>query len=310
MSNRFLQLSDEVGDAIWSGRPVVALESTIISHGMPYPQNLETARKIENEIRINGAIPATIAILDGYLKVGLSDAELEKFAEQSHRVVKCSTRDIGIAIAQRKMGSTTVAATMFIAHSAGIKFFATGGIGGVHREAQHTMDISADLQELAKTPVAVVTAGPKAILDIGLTMEYLETHRVPIFGFRTDSMPAFYTSSSHCPLEYRFDETNDLVQGIYCHWASGLQSGVVIANPIPSSHELDREVVESIIQSGLRSANQKGIKGKAVTPFLLQYLNENSGGLSLEANIALVLNNATLAAKISVEWVRTVEASM
>lgn len=307
MGNRFLKLSDEVREALQSGKPLVALESTIISHGMPYPQNLETARKIENEIRINGAIPATIALIDGYLKVGLSDTDLKKFAEQSHRVVKCSTRDLGVVIAQRKMGSTTVAATMFIAHYVGIRFFATGGIGGVHREAQHTMDISADLQELAKTSVAVVTAGPKAILDIGLTMEYLETHRVPIFGFRTDSMPAFYTNSSQYPLEYRFDEISHLVQAIYCHWACGLQTGIVIANPIPSSHELDRDVVEAIIQSGLLSATQRGIKGKAVTPFLLQYLYENTGGHSLEANIALVLNNAALAAKIAVEWGKTIE---
>ena len=300
----FLCYSAEVELAVNERMPLVALESTIISHGLPFPQNLEIACQIESEVRNNGAVPATIAIINGQLKVGLSSAELEYFAANARNVRKCSTRDIGIVLASKSLGSTTVASTMHIAHISGIKFFATGGIGGVHRNAHMTMDISADLQELAHTAVAVITAGPKAILDIGLTLEYLETLGVPVIGYDTDTMPAFYSRCSGHPLEYREEDLTKIVEYVFHHWACGLKSGVVIANPIPEQYELNKDLMEAKIRAALLLADEQAVKGKDITPFLLQRLFEDTAGESLEANKALVLNNAKVAAKLAVEWGR------
>jgi pseudouridylate synthase len=293
-----LVFSEEVAKAMKENKPVVALESTIISHGMPYPQNVETAKEVEQLIRENGAVPATIAILDGKIKIGVNEEELE-FLGTNKEVEKVSRRDLPYVIAMKKHGATTVAATMICASMAGIKVFATGGIGGVHRGAERTMDISADLQELAHTNVAVVCAGAKSILDLGLTLEYLETNGVPVIGYGTDILPAFYSSTSPFKVNYRIDTPEEIAKLIATKWELGLNGGLIIANPIPKEDELEESYINSIIEEALKEAEGKQIAGKAVTPFLLDKVKTLTGGKSLEANIALVKNNAVLAAKIA-----------
>ena len=293
-----LDINKEVKDALDAGRPVVALESTIISHGMPYPKNVETAFNVEKIIRDNGAVPATIAIIQGRLKVGLTKAEIE-YLGQSKAVIKTSRRDIPFIVAKKLDGATTVATTMIIANLAGIKVFATGGIGGVHRGAEKSFDISADLQELAQTNVAVVCAGAKAILDLGLTLEYLETHGVPVVGFGTNELPAFYTRKSGFKVDYRVDNTEELAVAVKAKWDLGLKGGIVIANPIPEQYEMDYDVITRAINEAIREAEIKGIKGKESTPYLLAKVNEITGGKSLEANIQLVYNNARVGAQLA-----------
>ena len=293
-----LDINKEVKDALDAGRPVVALESTIISHGMPYPKNVETAFNVEKIIRDNGAVPATIAIIQGQLKVGLTKAEIE-YLGQSKAVIKTSRRDIPFIVAKKLDGATTVATTMIIANLAGIKVFATGGIGGVHRGAEKSFDISADLQELAQTNVAVVCAGAKAILDLGLTLEYLETHGVPVVGFGTNELPAFYTRKSGFKVDYGVDNTEELAVAVKAKWDLGLKGGIVIANPIPEQYEMDYDVITRAINEAIREAEIKGIKGKESTPYLLAKVNEITGGKSLEANIQLVYNNARVGAQLA-----------
>ncbi|MBI5916107.1 MAG: pseudouridine-5'-phosphate glycosidase [Bacteroidetes bacterium] len=296
----YLDLSPEVKNALQHGQPVVALESTIISHGMPFPDNVETALRVERAVRESGAVPATIAIIGGRLKAGLSEAEIEHLGRAGQEVVKTSRRDIPFILAKNSTGATTVAATMIIAEMAGIRIFATGGIGGVHRGAAETMDISADLPELARTSVAVVCAGAKSILDIGLTLEYLETHGVPVIGFQTDEFPAFYTRRSSFGVNYRLDTPEDIAKVLKIKWEAGLQGGVVIANPIPEAHEPMLAPIQRATEMALAEALRLGIRGKETTPFLLSKIKELTGGESLRANIELVLNNARLAAKIAV----------
>ncbi|MDX8361578.1 pseudouridine-5'-phosphate glycosidase [Cytobacillus sp. IB215316] len=293
-----LVYSEEVTKAIEEKKPVVALESTIISHGMPYPQNVETAKEVEALIRDNGAVPATIAILDGKIKIGLNNDELELLAT-SKVIEKVSRRDLPYIVAMKKHGATTVAATMICAHLAGIKVFATGGIGGVHRGAEQTMDISADLQELAQTNVAVVCAGAKSILDLGLTLEYLETNGVPVIGHGTKALPAFYSRTSQFEVDYQIDSPKEIANLIQTKWELGLQGGLVIANPIPTEDELDEVYITSIIDKALVEAEENGISGKDATPFLLDKVKALTDGKSLIANIALVKNNAIVAAKIA-----------
>jgi len=296
----YLQLSKEVGEALAARQPVVALESTIIAHGMPYPQNLETARQMENAVRDSGAIPATIAILGGKIRVGLDAADLEYLAKTGHQIPKASRRDLPFLLSQGLDGATTVASTMIAADLAGIRIFATGGIGGVHRGAAQTMDISADLQELARTNVAVVCAGVKSILDIGLTLEYLETQGVPVLGYQTDEFPAFYTRSSGFRVDYRVDTPEILAAILHAKWATGLQGGVVIANPIPEPVEADGLEIERATAQALREADEQEIRGKAITPFLLARIAALTAGKSLGANIELALHNARLAAELAV----------
>ncbi|MBT2685237.1 pseudouridine-5'-phosphate glycosidase [Bacillus sp. ISL-37] len=298
MLEKWLEYSQEVTEAKKAGKPVVALESTIISHGMPYPQNVHTAREVEQIIRENGAVPATIAILDGKIKIGLSDEELEYLA-QSRDVEKASRRDLPYLLSTKKNGATTVAATMICAELAKIEVFVTGGIGGVHREAESTMDISADLQELAKTNVAVVCAGAKSILDLGLTLEYLETQGVPVLGFGTDSLPAFYTRTSPYNVNFRLDTHEAVAEMIKTKWELGLDGGVVVANPIPEEDALEESFIANVIEKALGEAREKQIAGKQVTPFLLGKVKELTDGKSLVANIALVKNNARVGAKIA-----------
>ena len=300
MLNSYLDITPEVSKAIAGNIPVVALESTIISHGMPYPKNVETALNVEKIIRENGAVPATIAILQGRLKVGLTREEIEYLAK-GKEVAKASRRDIPFIIAKKLDGATTVAATMIIANLAGIKVFATGGIGGVHRGAQQTFDISADLQELAQTNVAVVCAGAKSILDIGLTLEYLETHGVPVVGFGTNEMPAFYTRKSGFAVDYLVDSPAELAQAVKAKWDLGLNGGIVVANPIPEQYQMDYDVISRVVDEAVQEAEFKGIKGKETTPFLLAKVKEITEGESLEANIQLVYNNAKVGAQLAVE---------
>lgn len=300
MLNKYLDINPEVLKALNEGAPVVALESTIISHGMPYPLNVETAVKVENIIRENGAIPATIAILNGKLKVGLTADEIE-YLGKTKNVVKTSRRDIPFIVSNNLDGATTVASTMIIAKLAGIKVFATGGIGGVHRGAQETFDISADLQELAHTNVAVVCAGAKSILDIGLTLEYLETQGVPVVGYQTDEMPAFYTRRSGFSVDYKIDSPEEIASALKVKWDLGLDGGIVVANPIPEQYEMDYDTITNAINDALKEAEEKGIKGKDATPFLLAKVKEITDGGSLDSNIQLVFNNAALGAKIAVE---------
>jgi pseudouridine-5'-phosphate glycosidase len=297
-----LDLHPDVAAALAEGRPVVALESTIISHGMPWPKNAETALAVEAEVRRHGAVPATCAIVDGRLKAGLTHDEIERFGRGGHELAKVSRRDLAVLVARGGTGATTVAATMMIAHRAGIRVFATGGIGGVHRGAALTFDISADLQELARTPVAVVCAGPKAILDIGLTLEYLETHGVPVIGYRTDRLPAFFSRDSDFGVDARLDAPDDIARVMKAAWDLALGGGLVIANPIPAEHALPRDVVDRAIDRALAEAQAQGIAGKAVTPFLLARVNALTGGDSLAGNIALVLDNARLAASVAVAY--------
>lgn len=300
MLEKYLDINPEVKKALEEGRPVVALESTIISHGMPYPQNVSTALAVEQIIRDNGAVPATIAILGGVLKVGLTEAEIDHLGKAGN-VIKTSRRDIPFIIAKKADGATTVASTMIIAALAGVKVFATGGIGGVHREAQETFDISADLQEFAHTNVAVVCAGAKSILDIGLTLEYLETYGVPVVGFKTEELPAFYTRKSGFGVDYKVEDEKELAEAIKAKWDLGLNGGVVIANPIPEQYQMDYDTINNAIENALKEAKEKGIKGKESTPFLLAKVKEITGGASLDSNIKLVFNNAEVAAKLAVE---------
>ncbi len=300
MLEKYLEINPEVKEAIESGKPVVALESTIISHGMPYPRNVETAVNVEKIIRDRNAIPATIAILNGKLKVGLTKEEIE-YLGKAENVIKTSRRDIPFIIAKKADGATTVASTMIIAALAGIKVFATGGIGGVHRGATETFDISADLEELAHTNVAVVCAGAKSILDIGLTLEYLETHGVPVIGYNTEEMPAFYTRKSGFRVDYRVDTPEEIADALKAKWDIGLEGGMVIANPIEEQYQMDYDTITEAIEKALKEATEKGIRGKESTPFLLAKVKEITGGDSLESNIRLVYNNAALGAKIAVE---------
>lgn len=298
---QYIELSEEVRAAKEQGKPIVALESTIISHGMPYPQNVQTAREVEQIIRDNGAVPATIAIVDGKIKIGLSDEELEMFGKSSD-VAKASRRDLAYLIATKKLGATTVAATMICAEAAGINIFVTGGIGGAHRGAETTMDISADLEELGQTNVAVICAGAKSILDLGLTMEYLETKGVPVIGYQTDLLPAFYTRKSEFSVNFRANDVETIASTLKVKWDLNLKGGAVIANPIPEEHAMDEKTINSVIEAALKEAEEKHINGKEVTPFLLGKVKDLTEGKSLEANIALVKNNAVVGAKLAVSF--------
>ena len=299
--NRFLDIKPEVIEAIEAGKPVVALESTIISHGMPYPQNVETALQVEQIIRDNGAVPATIAIIGGRLKAGLTPEEIEYFGKKGPEITKASRRDLSMLCAKGEDGACTVTTTMMIAHMAGIKIFATGGIGGVHRGAEVTMDISADLEELAQTPVMVICAGCKSILDIGLTLEYLETHGVPVIGFGTEDMPAFYTQKSGFKVDYKVDSPAELANYFNTHIELGMRGGILVGNPIPEEYSMDPDVINPAIDEAIAECNRLGIKGKATTPFLLAKVKDITGGDSLDSNIRLVFNNAKVAALTAVE---------
>lgn len=299
--NKYLDIAPEVAEALASGKPVVALESTIISHGMPYPKNVETALLVEQTIRDNGAVPATIAIIGGRLKAGLSHEEIEYLGKSGRSVAKASRRDLAALVAAGKDGATTVTTTMIIAHMAGISVFATGGIGGVHRGAETTMDISADLEELASTPVMVVCAGAKSILDLGLTLEYLETKGVPVIGYGTDELPAFYTRQSGFGVDYRADSPEQLAGMFRAQKELGMKGGMLVTNPIPEQYAMDKAVIDAAIDQAMKESREQGIHGKETTPFLLAKVVELTGGSSLESNIKLVLNNATLAAKTAAE---------
>lgn len=301
--NEYLCITEEVKAALAENKPVVALESTILSHGMPYPENLEFSHKVEEIIRAEGAIPATTAIIDGKLRVGLSPEELEIMCK-AENVAKVSRRDVAICLATGQTGATTVATTMMLAEMAGIRFFATGGIGGVHRGAETTMDISADLQELANTPVAVICAGAKSLLDIGLTLEYLETMGVPILGLNTDDFPAFYCRKSGFGVDYNCPDETTAARIMKTKWDLGLKGGSVIANPIPVQYELDYDEMEAVINKALDAAKEEGIHGKATTPFLLAHIKEFTDGVSLASNLQLAYNNAREAAKIAVEYAK------
>ncbi len=298
----YLHIAPEVQATLNDKKPVVALESTIISHGMPYPQNVETALKVEQAVRDNGAIPATIAIINGQLKAGLTADEIEIIGKQGNSVTKVSRRDIPLVVANKLNGATTVASTMIIAHIAGIRIFATGGIGGVHRGANETFDISADLQELARTNVAVVCAGAKSILDIGLTLEYLETYGVPVIGFQTDDFPAFFTRKSGFSVDFQAQNETHLAEILHAKWSVPLDGGVIIANPVAAADEADPRMIDRAIDKALREANNQGIKGKKITPFLLAEIERYTEGLSLKTNIQLVLNNAALASRTAVAY--------
>ena len=300
--NKFLDVNAEVAQAIAEGKPVVALESTIISHGMPYPQNVETALNVEKIIRENGAVPATIAIIGGRLKAGLTPEEIEYFGKKGQAIHKASRRDLAVLCARGEDGATTVTTTMIIAHMAGIKIFATGGIGGVHRGAETTMDISADLEELGQTPMMVVCAGAKSILDLGLTLEYLETKGVPVIGFGTEELPAFYTRSSGFKVDYRIDTPKDLAAAFKASGDMELKGGMLVANPIPEEFAMPFDVINTAIDTAIKEAEEKGIKGKETTPFLLAKVSELTGGNSLASNIQLVYNNAKVAAQTAVEY--------
>lgn len=295
---KWMDISEEIQNSIKENGPVVALESTIISHGMPFPQNLETALEVESIIRKEGAVPATIAVVEGRIKIGLSNLELEQFA-QGTKTVKVSSRDLPLAISQKQDGGTTVAATMICARMAGISIFVTGGIGGVHRGSEKTMDISGDLMELARTNVAVVCAGIKSILDIPRTLEYLETQGVPVIGYRTDEFPAFYTTTSGYSVQSRINTAEEIARCMKVKWELGLEGGMVIANPVLREDAMDEEVIEEAITKSLKEASEKGIDGKAVTPFLLERISQLTDGESLKTNIALVCNNALVGAKIA-----------
>lgn len=298
---QYLTFSNEVAAAKEEGKPIVALESTIISHGMPYPENVEMAKRCEQIIRDNGATPATIALMNGKIKIGLDERDLQELGTNS-KVEKVSRRDFPYILAAKKIGATTVAATMIAAKLANISVFATGGIGGVHREGEITMDISADLQELARTSVAVVCAGAKSILDIGRTLEYLETNGVPVIGFKTNKFPSFYSRDSEFNVDFRLDATSEVADVMAIKWNLGLDGGLIIANPVPAQSEFPYKQIEVITQQALAEAKEKGITGKNVTPFLLGKIKELTGGKSLETNIALVFHNAKVAAQIAVAY--------
>jgi len=302
--NKYLDIAPEVAEALAAGKPVVALESTIISHGMPYPKNVETALEVEKIIRENGAVPATIAIIGGRLKAGLSADEIEYFGKKGAEIAKASRRDLPVLVARGQDGACTVTTTMMIAHMAGISVFATGGIGGVHRGAETTMDISADLEELGQTPVMVVCAGAKSILDLGLTLEYLETKGVPVIGYGTEELPAFYTPKSGFGVDYRLDTPAELAAAFHAQRAMGLKGGMLVANPIPDAYAMDADVISSAINQAVAESREQGIHGKATTPFLLARVKDLTGGDSLESNIQLVFNNARVAAKAAAELAR------
>ena len=297
--NRYLDIAPEVAKALAEGRPVVALESTIISHGMPYPQNVETALAVEQVIRDNGAVPATIAMIGGRLKAGLSAEEIEYLGKAGEKVIKASRRDLAVLVSKKSDGATTVATTMMIAAMAGIGVFATGGIGGVHRGAETTMDISADLEELAATPVMVVCAGAKSILDLGLTLEYLETKGVPVIGYGTAELPAFYTRESGFGVDYRMDTPDEIADAFRVKRELGLSGGMLVTNPIPKEYSMEKGVIDAAINQAVAEAEALGIRGKATTPFLLAKIKELTGGDSLASNIELVKNNAALAAQVA-----------
>ena len=299
---KYLDVSPEVAQAVSEGRPVVALESTIISHGMPYPQNVETALNVEKIIRENGAVPATVAIIGGKLKAGLTEEEITYLGKKGTAVTKASRRDIAVLCARKMDGATTVTTTMMIAYMAGISVFATGGIGGVHRHAQETMDISADLEELAQTPVMVVCAGAKSILDLGLTLEYLETHGVPVLGYGTKELPAFYTRKSGFSVDYEMDTPEELAEAFYVQKSLGLRGGMLVTNPIPEEYAMPPDVINAAIDQALRDCEDKGIHGKETTPYLLARVAELTGGDSLDSNIQLVYNNARLAARTAAAY--------
>lgn len=300
--NKYLDINPEVAAAIAEGKPVVALESTIISHGMPYPQNVETALNVERIIRENGAVPATIAIIGGRLKAGLTAEEIEYFGKKGTAIHKASRRDLAMLCARGEDGATTVTTTMMIAHMAGIKIFATGGIGGVHRGAEITMDISADLEELGQTPVMVVCAGAKSILDLGLTLEYLETKGVPVIGYGTEELPAFYTRQSGFGVDYRVDSPEELAAAFKASQDMGLKSGMLVTNPIPEEYAMPLDVINAAIDQAIAECQEKGIHGKETTPFLLAKVSELTGGDSLASNIRLVYNNAKIAAQTAVAY--------
>jgi pseudouridine-5'-phosphate glycosidase len=295
----YLQFSANVRHALETGLPIVALESTIISHGMPYPENISTAKEVENIITRHGAIPATIAIIEGKISIGLTESQME-FMATENQIVKASRRDLPVILTKKLHASTTVAATMICAHLAGLEVFVTGGIGGVHRNAVQTFDISADLQELARTNVAVISAGAKAILDLKLTTEYLETLGVPVLGYQTDEFPAFYTRTSGISVNYRVETAAEIADIVRTKWELGLGGGVLIGNPIPVEHSMNPEDMQHAIKVALNEAEQRGIEGKDVTPFLLDKIKDLTGGESLAANIALIKNNARLGAQIAV----------
>lgn len=297
----YLSITPEIAKAIEEGKPVVALESTILSHGMPFPQNMEFAHKVEEIVRAEGAIPATTAIIGGKLKVGLSADELDLMCK-AENVGKVSRRDVAVYLATGKTGATTVATTMMIASMAGIKVFATGGIGGVHRGATETMDISADLQELANTDVAVICAGAKSLLDLGLTLEYLETFGVPVIGYKTDDFPAFYCRTSGYKLDYSAQSEEEIARIMKTKWDLGLKGGFVIGNPIPEEYALDYNEMESVITKALELAKEQGIRGKNTTPFLLAHIKELTDGVSFASNLQLAYNNAKVASRIAVEF--------
>lgn len=302
MLAKYIRINEEVRKAIDENKPIVALESTIISHGMPYPENKETALSCERIIREEGAIPATIAIIDGVMTVGLTVEEIDYIARLGKDVVKTSRRDLPIIISKGLTGATTVSTTMYIASLAGIKVFATGGIGGVHRGVEETMDISADLEELGVTPVCVVCAGAKAILDLPRTLEYLETKGVPVIGYQTDYLPAFYTRTSEYKLNYRLDTPKEIADMLKVKWGIGLGGGVLVTNPIPEQYSLDEKVMNDAIDKAIKSMNELGIKGKDTTPYLLKTIVEITGGESLKSNINLVFNNCRLASNIAKEY--------
>ena len=299
--HKYLSITPEIEEALKNGTPVVALESTILSHGMPYPENVEFAHKVEEVIRAEGAIPATMAVMNGKLKVGLNSEELVIMCK-AENVGKMSRRDIPVYLATGKTGATTVATTMLIASLAGIRVFATGGIGGVHRGGENSMDISADLQEFANTPVAVVTAGAKQILDIGRTLEYLETFGVPVLGFRTDEFPAFYCRTSGYKLDYCCQDEEEVAKIMNTKWDLGLKGGLVIGNPIPEEYALDFNEMEAVINKAIKLADEKGIRGKNITPFLLATIKDMTNGVAFASNVQLALNNAKVAARIAVQY--------
>lgn len=299
MNDKLLDINPEIKHALENNLPIVALESTIIAHGMPYPQNKETALQVEQIVRENGAIPATIAIMNGKIKIGLTTEEIDHLGSSKDEIVKASRRDLPFLLSKKVDGATTVASTMIAADLAGIRVFATGGIGGVHRGASETFDISADLQELANTNVAVVCAGIKAILDLGLTLEYLETFGVPVLGYQTDELPAFYTSKSGFNVNFKMDSVAEIAELLKTKWSLDLRGGVIIANPIPEEKQLDQKIMNAAIDKALDLEKQLGIKGKESTPFLLKKVKEFTDGLSLDSNIELVFNNAKLAAQIA-----------
>ena len=298
--NELIKLSPKVEAALKAGKPVIALESTIISHGMPYPQNVETALRCEAVARENGAEPATVAVIGGRLCAGLTEEEIDYLGREGHKVTKASRRDLPALVAEKKDGATTVAATMIIAAMAGIPVFATGGIGGVHRGAETTMDISADLEELAQTPVAVVCAGAKAILDLGLTLEYLETKGVPVLGYGTKELPAFYTRQSGFSVDYRVDSPEEIARFIQAQRAMAYPGGLLVTNPIPEQYAMPLEEINAAIDQAIAESKAQGVKGKETTPFLLARVSELTGGESLASNIQLVLNNVRLGAQVAV----------